>query len=214
MSENNQSWQSITVMLTAGRLSLPLLDTVAELMRDYPFELYLSTAQNLRLIKVREEDVAPIKSRLAGVGADFKAPGKFPVPKVCVGLSHCTTGIGDTERLSRLILERFGHRTGLKPKLKIAIAGCPLSCSGALLADIGVIATRQGWEIHAGGKGGPKPQVGRRIIRQAGEEQVVEVIGKLVDFHQLKTGTKQRLRKLLDDPEFPYPGEESVISER
>jgi NAD(P)H-nitrite reductase large subunit len=204
MSENNPNWKSITVLLGAGRLPLPLLDAVAELMRDYRFELYLSTAQNLRLIKVREEDVEAIKIRLAGAGAEFKVPGKFPLPKVCVGLSHCTTGIGDTERLSRLILERFGHRTELKPKLKIAIAGCPLSCSGALFADIGVIATRQGWEIYAGGKGGPKPQAGRRIIRQAGEEQVVEVIGKLVDFHQLKTGTKQRLRKLLDDPEFPF----------
>jgi NAD(P)H-nitrite reductase large subunit len=208
MVENNSDLKSITVLLPAGRLPRLLLDEVAELMRDYPFELYLSTVQNLRLIKVREEDVEAIRSRLAGAGAVFKAPGKFPIPKVCVGLSHCNTGIGDTERLSRLILARFGNMTEMKPKLKIAIAGCPLSCSGAMLADIGVIATRQGWEIHVGGKGGPKPRAGRRIVRQASEELVVEVIGELVAYHQLKTGKKQRLYKLMDDPEFPYPAEQ------
>jgi NAD(P)H-nitrite reductase large subunit len=206
MNENEPKAKSITVLLPGGRLEQPLLGAVSELIRKYGFELYLTTAQNLRLINVREEDLEPIRDRLAETGAVFKAPGLFPLPKVCAGLPHCSTGIGDPERLSRLILARFGHRTGLKPKLKISIAGCPLSCSGALLADIGVVATRKGWEVYAGGKGGPIPQAGRRIVREADEEQVVEVVGQLVDFHQKNTAKKQRLRKLLDHPEFPYPG--------
>jgi NAD(P)H-nitrite reductase large subunit len=205
MMDNDLKEKSITVLLPAGRLPQPVLEEVGDLIREYGFELYLSTMQNLRLVKVRAEDVESIKARLAAAGAEFKAPGKFPLPKVCAGLPYCSTGIADPAHLSRLIMERFGGRTGVKPKLKIAIAGCPLSCSGAMLADIGVIATRKGWEIYAGGNGGPHPRTGRRLVREADEERVLEVIGRLVDFHQDKTTTKQRLRKLLDDPDFPYP---------
>lgn len=204
MKENERQGKSITVLLPAGRLPQPVLEAVGELIRKYGFELYLSTMQNLRLVKVREEDVEPIKARLVEAGAELKAPGKFPLPKVCAGLPHCSTGIADPALLSQLVMERFGGRTGIKPKLKIAIAGCPLSCSGAMLADIGVIATRKGWEVYAGGNGGPVPRAGRRIVKEADEKQVLEVIGRLVDFHQEKTAKKQRLRKLLDHPEFPY----------
>ena len=201
--------KSLTVLLPAGRLPRPILARVQELAQHYEFDLYLSTVQNLRLINIKAADLEEIKTRLAEVGADFKGPGKFPLPKVCVGKPHCTTGIADTEELSRRILARFGQRTGVKPKFKIAVAGCPLSCSGALLADIGIIATRKGYDIYAGGKAGPNPKLGRRIVREAGEEQVLEVIGRLVDFHDAKTGKKQRLRKLLDDPEFPFQENES-----
>jgi sulfite reductase beta subunit-like hemoprotein len=205
MNENEQNRKSLTVLLPAGRLPRPLLAAVHELAARYDFGLYLSTVQNLRLIDIAEADLEPIKEGLAAAGAVFKGPGKFPLPKICAGRPHCSTGIADTERLSRLILERFGSRIGVKPKFKIAVAGCPLSCSGALLADIGVVATRNGYEIYAGGKGGPLPQVGHRILRGADEERVLAAIGELVDFHQAKTGQKQRLRKLLDDPEFPFP---------
>jgi sulfite reductase beta subunit-like hemoprotein len=205
MSSSGRDRKSLTVLLPAGRLERPLLEAVYELAGRYDFGLYLSTVQNLRLIDITEADLEPIKDRLAAAGAVFKGPGKFPLPKICVGKPHCSTGIIDTERLSGLVLARFGSRTGVKPKLKIAVAGCPLSCSGALLADIGVIATRNGYDIYAGGKGGPTPQTGRRVLRNVDEQRVLAAIGELVDFHQTKTGKKQRLRKLLNDPDFPFP---------
>jgi NAD(P)H-nitrite reductase large subunit len=89
--------------------------------------------------------------------------------------------------------------------LKIAVSACPLSCSGVLTTDIGVMATRAGFDVFAGGKGGPYPKVGRRIVRKAGEAEVLHVIEKLINFHDAHTTQKQRMYKLLDHPDFPFP---------
>ena len=196
---------SLTILLPAGRLPKELLDKVHELAGRHEFGLYLSTAQNLRLLEVREDRLDEIKAELAAVGAEFKGPGKFPLPKICVGMPHCNLGVIDTKTLSDRILARFGGRKNVKPKFKIALSGCTLSCSGALLADIGVVATRKGFDLYAGGKGGPNPKIGRKIGRDLSEEQVLDIIEKLVDFHDAKTTKKQRMIKLLDDPEFGFP---------
>jgi NAD(P)H-nitrite reductase large subunit len=66
------------------------------------------------------------------------------------------------------------------------------------------MATREGFEVFAGGKGGPYPKIGRRIARRENEDRVLEIIDRLVEFHDQKTESKQRFYKLLDDPEFPF----------
>lgn len=196
---------SITVLLPAGHLPLDIMDAAKKLAEKYSLRVYLSTLQNLRLTDVPESAVEEVKAVLADLGADFKGPGKFPIPKVCVGMGHCNLGLIDTEALSKNVLDKFASREKTKAKLKIAISGCTLCCSGVKIADIGIMATREGFDIYAGGKGGPFPQVGRRIVRKASEERVLEIIGTLVDFHDKKTEKKQRMYKLLADEQFPFP---------
>lgn len=196
---------NITVMLPAGRLPLDVMAKAHELAEKYRLGVYLSTLQNLRLTNVAEEDAEAIKAALAPLGVQFKGPGKFPVPRVCVGMPHCNLGIIDTERLSAVILARFKNKAFTKPKLKIAVSACPLACSGVLTSDIGVMATRAGLEVYAGGKGGPSPKAGRRIVRKATEAEALEVIERLVNFHDAHTNQKQRMFKLLDHPDFPFP---------
>ncbi len=195
---------SVTVLLPAGRLPLDIMAKAHELAAKYNLGVYCSTAQNLRLMNVPETAVDEIKKSLAPLGADFKGPGKFPLPRVCVGKPHCNLGLIDTEDVNTKILERFKGRLNIKPKFKIALSACPLSCSGVKTTDIGIQATKKGYEIYVGGKGGPNPKVGRRIKRGATEAEVVDIIETLVDFHDRKTGKKQRMVKLLDDPEFPF----------
>ena len=196
---------SLTILLPAGRLPLDVLNTVNDLARQYQLEIYCSTAQNLRLMGIRQEDVAGVKSHLTAAGARFKGPGKFPIPRICIGNVDCKMGKSDPAELSQIILERFEKHTKVKPKFKIAISGCTLSCSGTKLTDIGVMATTKGYDVYVGGKAGPNPKVGRRIARQADEQQVLSVIEQLVDFHDTKTGKKQRMGKLLAEPDFPFP---------
>lgn len=194
----------LTILLPAGKMPLDLLDKVNEIAQKYQLELYFSTAQNLRLIGIKEEDLPEIKSQLEALGANFKGPGKFPLPRVCIGNKDCNLGKADTQKISQLILERFKDRTNVKPKFKIAVSGCTLSCSGTKLTDIGVMATTKGFDIYVGGKGGPNPKIGRRIVRDADEERVLSVIEELIDFHDKKTGKKQRMSKLLNLPDFPF----------
>jgi len=195
--------KSLTLLLQAGRLPMPLMIKVREVAERYNLGIYLSTAQNLRLLGIRDEDFDAVKAELAPL-ANFKAPGKFPVSKVCVGKPSCNMGVIDPADLSARIFDRFGARTGVKPKFKIAIAACILNCSGALLTDIGVVATRNGYDLYVGGKGGPYPKAGRRILRDVGEDAILDAIGVLVDFHDVKTPKKQRMVKLLEEPDFPF----------
>ncbi len=195
---------SITVLLPAGRLPLDIMARAQELASRFNLDIYCSLTQNLRLLNVPESAVDTVKSELAALGADFKGPGKFPLPRICVGKDHCSLGLVDTAALSAQIMARFAGREKTKAKFKISISGCPLNCSNPKATDIGVVATRKGYEIYVGGKGGAFPKVGRRIKREATADEVVAVIATLVDFHHEKTKTKQRMGKLLADPEFPF----------
>ncbi|WP_419174167.1 nitrite reductase [Desulfosediminicola sp.] len=195
---------SIIVMVPAGRLPLAVMKAANELAEKHSLELYLTTAQNLRLNNVSIELVDEIKAELAALGAVFKEKGKFPLPRVCVGNGHCNLGIGDTSEISKLIMDRFGERENVKAKFKVAISGCPTCCSNPRNTDIGIITTRNGFDIYAGGKGGVAPEAGRRIARKVDENEMLDIVEKLVDFHDAKTGKKQRIFKLLNDPEFPF----------
>lgn len=194
----------LTILLPAGRLPLAVMDKVNALAKKYHLEIYLSTAQNLRLMGIREEDLPVIREELAALGAQFKGPGKFPIPRVCIGVRDCSMGIGDPERISALILEKFKGREKTKQKFKIAISGCTLGCSGVMTTDIGIMATRKGFDLYVGGKGGPSPKVGRRVLRDLDEQGVVAAVAELVEFHDAHTETKQRMVKLIDHPDFPF----------
>jgi len=196
---------SLTILLTAGRMPLAVMDKANELANKYQLGIYLTTAQNLRLTGTKENDLSKIKEELLLLGIDLKSPGRFPIPRVCVGNCDCDLGLVDPYQLSRRIMEHFGARTNVKPKFKIAISGCNVSCSGAVLTDIGIMATRNGYDIYVGGKMGPSPKIGRLIFHGADEETVVKIIEELVQFHGEKTTKKQRMCDLIDHPDFPYP---------
>ncbi|MBU0480276.1 MAG: nitrite reductase [Proteobacteria bacterium] len=202
-AEKDNGRQSVTIMLPGGKLPGAVLQKVTELRKVFTFDIYLTTAQNMRLYNIEKSELAPIKAALVEVGATFKKPGLFPLPKVCIGSGNCKLGLADTDALSEKIIEHFKDLENVKPKFKIAISGCPAMCSGALLTDIGVVATRNGYDIYAGGKGGPTPKVARRVARNLEEGEALRIIREIVDFHQRKTTQKQRIFKLLDDPEFP-----------
>ena len=195
---------SITVLLPAGRLPLEIMKESHRLAEEFGFEVYLSTAQNLRLINVPDSVRDTVKEKLGDLGADFKGPGKFPIPRLCIGKPHCNLGIVDTEAVCMRILERFGEREKVKGKVKIAVAGCAMCCSAPKITDIGIFATRDGYEVYAGGKGGAFPKLGRRIARKASEEKVLEIIEVLFDYHDRKTVKKQRMTKLLKEKDFPF----------
>lgn len=202
---SSEEKMSITVLLPAGRLPLDIMQKAHDLAAQHGLEIYLSTLQNLRLLNVPQSAMAEVKAALVALGADFKAPGKFPIPRICVGKPHCNLGLIDTKELSEKILAKFVGRGKTKAKLKIAISACMLSCSGTKISDIGIIAGRNGYDIFAGGKGGPAPRIGRRIKKEVGEDEVLQTIETLIAFHDSKTGTKQRMIKLLDHPDFPFP---------
>lgn len=197
----------ITVVAPSGVLSPQTLQAIADVAREYALEPYITTTQNVRLLGIDDTYVDAVRDRLVAAGAVIKTPGRFPKPKVCVGTKGCKLGLVDAIGLGNRIVAHFSGWQEIKPKLKIALAACPASCSGALLVDIGIVATKAGYDIYVGGKGGPFPKKGRRIVRRADEARVLEVLATVVAHHNRKTRQKQRLVKEIDEPDFPFPPE-------
>ncbi len=202
--EKKKTPKSLTIMIPEGLVPLDLLRTVNDLAARHHLRVYLTTAQNLRLLDITEDNIAPVKEALEAAGARLKGPGRFPLPRVCVGREYCNLGVIDTFALSRRILRTFGGREKVKPKFKVAVAGCPASCSNVLTTDIGIKATRGGFDLYVGGKGGPQPRKGRRIGRGLSEDELMSMIEKVVDYHDKTTTRKQRMSKMITDPDFPF----------
>ncbi|MDY0350983.1 MAG: nitrite reductase [Desulfobulbaceae bacterium] len=200
--------EHITILLPGGLLAPEEMKIVVAVAARFDLTWYATTAQNLRLLGATPENVDAIKRMLKGSGFLLKEAGRFPKPKVCIGLPYCKLGLADTLALSDRIIERFGGRSGVKPKWKIALSGCPACCAGSKLVDVGVVATRKGFDVFAGGKGGLQPKTGKRIARGVNDDEVVEMIGRLADYHDAHTEKKQRMFKLLGREDFPFPVED------
>ena len=196
---------SLTILRTAGLVEPGFFQAVAEVVRRYNLTVYLSTAQNIRLLEVRESDRDAIMQELAAQGARFKGTVKFPLARVCVSRPHCKLGKFDTFALARRISDHFEGWEKIKPKVKIAISGCTAACSGPLTTDIGIVGTPVGLDVYVGGKLGALPKVGRRILRRADEDRVIAVIEELVTYHYNQPGKKLRMFKLINNDDFPYP---------
>lgn len=195
---------SMTIRITAGRVPIDIMEKALELAQKHNLEVYLTTLQNLRLNNIPEAVADDVKEKLAALGADFKVKGKFPIPRVCVGAPHCNLGVIDTAKLSQKILDRFSWKEHTKEKIKIAISACNIGCSHTKTTDISIEAMRSGYTVYAGGKGGIAPKIGKRIKRDITEDEVLEVIDTLIDYHDQKTGKKQRMFKLLSESDFPF----------
>lgn len=193
----------LTILLPAGQLPLGLMEAVRQLVAAHSLSVYLTNRQNLRLTDIPEHSLEQVRQELAKAGARIQEPGLFPLPTVCLGKPDCRRGLVDTEAVSTEIMRRFVGCFPAWSRLKIAVSGCCRCCSGAKLADIGVIGTREGFEVFAGGKGGAAPIVGRRIARGVALGEVVRIIEALVAFLQHQRSPGQRIAELMEDPEFP-----------
>ena len=197
----------LTVMLPAGRLPLDIMAKAHSLATQHNLDIYLSNAQNIRLLNIPAGTMDDVKASLAALGATFKKKGAFPIPRACIGMPHCNHGIIDTHELSDKILAKFASRPHTKPKFKVAIAACGTSCSNPKVTDIGIIAKQKGFDFYLGGKGGVNPQVGIRVMRNCSEDDVLNAIDTLVEYHDVNTDKKHRMIKLMDRDDFPFKEE-------
>ncbi|MCK9175539.1 MAG: nitrite reductase [Desulforhopalus sp.] len=194
---------TVTVILPSGRLSVEMMTVAQEVAVKYGLGIYFSLSQNLRLTGVKDEDMEAVKAPFAALGATFKKPGVLHKPRICTGEKYCCLGKYDTEALSDRILALYAE-VPTKPKLKIALAGCQNMCSNPLTTDIGVVGTCRGFDVYAGGRGGSRPAIGRRVGKDVDEKTVLEMVGKLIEYHNNVDVKKLRLCQWIDNTAFPY----------
>ena len=173
--------------------------TPAELMRiaqaavkyDVPL-VKMTGGQRIDLVGVKKEDLPGIW-RDIGMPAGHAWGKSYRTCKSCIGTDHCRFGLGDSMGLAIRIERTFRALSDSPGKLKLATAGCPRNCSEALIKDLGVVAVGDGkWELLVGGAGGAHVRRGDLLCTVAGEDEVMRIAGRFMQFYREDAKYKER----------------------
>ena len=55
------------------------------------------------------------------------------------------------------------------------------------------MASKKGYTIFAGGAAGARPKIGEKLIENASEQEVIDILGKIIDLYQKDAKTPERL---------------------
>ncbi|WP_199622528.1 NAD(P)/FAD-dependent oxidoreductase [Paenibacillus alkalitolerans] len=83
--------------------------------------------------------------------------------------------------------------------LKVGYAGCGLGTSEPLLKDIGVVKTRDTFNIYIGGEPkGLKASVATLFLEGVSEEQLAPVVSKLIAYYKENAKGKEKFKKFME----------------
>lgn len=130
----------------------------------------------------------------------FKEGGVRPV-KMCSAETFCQRFVQPVLGLAMRIDKMF-YRAPLPVKLSIGVAGCIRSCSEPGTKDIGITGHPKGYEIVVGGAAGARPMVAKKLAVVPTEDDVIAVVGRIVEYVRAHGKKGARLHGLIDKAGF------------
>ncbi|QTD41003.1 nitrite reductase [Sporosarcina sp. Te-1] len=161
-----------------AKLNAKQLMVLADHLGDQ--ELELTTFQQL-YIEVLESEVEFIQKKFRDVGLAC-----FPVGNYVKSLRHCNFCKGAEEEGMPVAIE-LNNRIAGRPvpfTLRPAYTGCPIGCGEPLVNDIGVIKSKNGYDLYIGGN--PKGAYAKTailLLEQVQPEELYEAVDKVIDFY-------------------------------
>ncbi|MDH5510853.1 MAG: hypothetical protein OEZ32_10930 [Nitrospinota bacterium] len=195
MSRSARKRFKYSPFISAGVISVDDLLNLAQSMKDIG-------AKNVKLtgetVFVWEGTQQPPGFEEAAIyqANQFKFGGVRPV-KMCSAETFCENNKLPVLDLA-MNLDKLFHSTHLEMKLLIAVAGCRRSCSEPSTKDVGIIAHPEGYQILAGGAAGFKPMIGRDLGMVRTQEEVVDVVGRIVEFCKTHGRRSARLGRIIE----------------
>ena len=125
----------------------------------------------------------------------------------CTGTDFCNLALIDTKTRAMALAREFEHRLGPTRPITVRWSGCPASCGNHHTADVGLQGCKvkvdgkvvDGVHVFVGGRGGPDPRAGARIMEDVPCDELPQVLERLVRFFP-RTGRPEP-----DAPEAPPP---------
>ncbi len=188
---------AIVLHCPAGLLTLDNLKSITSIVEKYNIPaVKITTAQRIALAGVKEEDIDKIWQEVnmkpgSAVGACIRSV------RACPGTTLCKKGKQDALGFGLKLDEKY-HGTPLPAKMKIAVSGCPASCSESLIRDLGFTANEKGYKCYVGGSAGGVPHIGKLVAENLTEEQAFEITEKIIVYVKEKNSNK-RLGRLIDE---------------
>lgn len=133
------------------------------------------------------------------LGLPFFSVAGFSVRpvKVCSGGFICDNNLKDSHSLGLRLDEMFRGKE-LPFKMIIAVSGCSRSCAESLVRDIGIVASKKGYSIFVGGAAGARPRIGKKLVENVPEKDVIETVEKITALYGEMGRTPERLGIFID----------------
>ncbi|MFR0046863.1 MAG: NAD(P)/FAD-dependent oxidoreductase [Clostridium butyricum] len=195
--QRDKETYAIAPHLTAGIVSADELRKIADVADKYNVSVIKVTgAQRIALVGLKEEDIDSAWGDLgmspgAAIGLCVRSI------KVCPGTTFCKRGLQDSVAVGSK-LDSLYHGKNLPNKLKIGVSGCPHSCADSAFKDIGLIGSGKGWMVYVGGKGGMKPRIADRIALCIPEENLFNLVEKIIEVYDNNATGKERIGDYID----------------
>lgn len=202
---------------TYGSVELKKLSDISE--KYAKGIIHATVRQGLEIPFVKYEDIPRIEAELstAGIGQGTSGP-RLRATTVCPGNNWCRFGLINTFSLAGRIENELGLKCGLDlpHKFKIAISGCPNTCTRPQASDIGIHGQmdassperRNGYVIYLGGCGGRLLKEAFKLDKIFTEDEALALIKKVVIFFKENSKPRQRLASLIEES-----GREKFIGE-
>ena len=172
--------------------------------------VHATTRQGIEVPFIQFSDIDRVECEIRDAGIETGTSGpRMRTTTCCPGSNWCKSGLIDTFRLYDRIEVELGIRCGLDlaHKFKIAISGCPNTCTRAQASEIGIHGEidptsqqkRAGYAVYLGGCGGRTPRMGFKLPKNFSEDQVLALIPKVVEFYRRQAKPRQRLALLIEE---------------
>jgi anaerobic sulfite reductase subunit C len=187
------------------------LEKLAEIAEKYgKGVIHPTTRQGLEIPFVKPEDAVILEKELEKAGILLGTSGsRLRAMTCCPGNNWCRFGLINTFSLAGRIENELGIKSGmdLPHKFKIAISGCPNTCTRPQSSDIGIHGCmdsaskdkKAGYTIYVGGSGGRNPRDGIKIGKIFTEDEALSLVDKTIKFYKNSGKPKQRFSLLIEE---------------
>ncbi len=188
---------AIAPHLPGGLIDGDTMIKIGEVAKKYnAATLKVTNAQRIAIVGLKKEDIDAVWDDLgmkpaAAIGLCVRSI------KFCPGTTFCKRGQQDSVSLG-LELDKRYHGLSLPGKFKIAVSGCANRCTDIAHRDIGIMGTPRGFNIYIGGTGGVIPRQGDLLIEHCTDNEVLEMVDKIISHYKDNARKNDRLGRLID----------------
>ncbi len=197
--------------MTSGVYTKEALGRLAEISQKFGKGfVHATTRQSLEIPFIKYDDIPAAEELGKKYGIMFGTSGaRLRTTTVCPGNNWCKSGLVNTFNLADRIEKELGIKCGLMlpHKFKIAISGCPNTCTRPQATEIGIhgqidttcAERRVAYAVYVGGCGGRLPRTGFKLDKLYGEDEVLIIVKNVVNFFKAKAKARQRLALLIEE---------------
>lgn len=193
---------SIRVVIPAGHMTSEYSKKLTEIAEKYGRGYFTLTLRlDVHIPWIKYDDIEAVTKELHEVGlyAGGEGPRVRPI-HTCKG-TVCRFGLYDTDQVTFTMYDRFYkgyYDTVLPNKIRIALCGCPNSCSKPQTACIGLVGKKMGKvAVYIGGQFGREKMIGQELRGLYSVDEALDIIERGINFYKDNGQLRERFSKMV-----------------